>query len=188
MSDTYHLTVLGSGGAGKSALVVQFVHRHYCEIYDPTIEDVYRRQWQVDGKVAVADILDTAGQDEYISLRSSWYAGADGFLLVYNMCNRESFDNCQELCSDVLRFVDGTPTPFVVVATHSDLGDQRVVSELEGYEFATRCGPQSEYIEVSNRLRRNVDEAFTQVVRLSRDIKKQDVKRRSDLRKKCVLL
>ena len=46
----YKLVVLGSGGVGKSALTVQFVQGIFVEKYDPTIEDSYRKQVEVDGQ------------------------------------------------------------------------------------------------------------------------------------------
>ena len=57
----YHLVVLGSGGVGKSALTVQFVQGLFVESYDPTIEDAYKKQIEVDDKLCSLQILDTAG-------------------------------------------------------------------------------------------------------------------------------
>lgn len=57
----YKLVVLGSGGVGKSALTVQFVQSIFVEKYDPTIEDSYRKQIDVDGQQCMLEILDTAG-------------------------------------------------------------------------------------------------------------------------------
>ncbi|PIK50414.1 putative ras-related protein [Apostichopus japonicus] len=57
----YKLVVLGSGGVGKSALTVQFVQGIFVEKYDPTIEDSYRKQVEVEGQQCMLEILDTAG-------------------------------------------------------------------------------------------------------------------------------
>jgi small GTP-binding protein len=57
----YKLVVLGSGGVGKSALTVQFVQGIFVEKYDPTIEDSYRKQVEIDGQQCMMEILDTAG-------------------------------------------------------------------------------------------------------------------------------
>ncbi|KAI0297249.1 ras family-domain-containing protein [Multifurca ochricompacta] len=61
----YQLVVLGSGGVGKSALTIQFMHNHFVEEYDPTMEDLYRKQCVIDGSDALVDVLDTAGQEEF---------------------------------------------------------------------------------------------------------------------------
>ena len=58
--------VLGSGGVGKSALTVQFVQGIFVEKYDPTIEDSYRKQVEVDGQQCMLEILDTAGTVSFL--------------------------------------------------------------------------------------------------------------------------
>ena len=63
----YKIVVLGSGGVGKSALTVQFVQGIFVEKYDPTIEDSYRKQVEVEGQQCMLEILDTAG-----TVRAEW--------------------------------------------------------------------------------------------------------------------
>ena len=54
MTKDYKIVVLGSGGVGKSALTVQFVQNIFVEKYDPTIEDSYRKQIELDGQTVSA--------------------------------------------------------------------------------------------------------------------------------------
>mmetsp|Transcript_38734 Transcript_38734/g.62980 ORF Transcript_38734/g.62980 Transcript_38734/m.62980 type:complete len:80 (+) Transcript_38734:121-360(+) len=68
----YKLAVLGSGAVGKSALTIRLVTDNFLDEYDPTIEDSYRKQAVIDNKVALLDILDTAGQDEFSSMQVSF--------------------------------------------------------------------------------------------------------------------
>lgn len=67
----YKIVVLGSGGVGKSALTVQFVQEIFVEKYDPTIEDSYRKQVEVDGQQCMLEILDTAGTVSIILPRNT---------------------------------------------------------------------------------------------------------------------
>ena len=72
----YKIVVLGSGGVGKSALTVQFVQGIFVEKYDPTIEDSYRKQVEVDGQQCMLEILDTAGtvsKPYYLVFIIYWY-------------------------------------------------------------------------------------------------------------------
>lgn len=62
----YKLVVLGSGGVGKSALTVQFVQGIFVEKYDPTIEDSYRKQIEIDNRQCMLEILDTAGTVSFV--------------------------------------------------------------------------------------------------------------------------
>lgn len=61
--------VLGPGGVGKSCLTIRFVQGKFITEYDPTIEDSYRKQVNVDGVPYLLELLDTAGQEEYAAMR-----------------------------------------------------------------------------------------------------------------------
>jgi len=61
----HKVVVLGGGGVGKSTFLIQFVNGHFVNEYDPTIEERYRKQIEVDKVVCLLDITDTAGQEEY---------------------------------------------------------------------------------------------------------------------------
>jgi len=88
---TYNLVVLGDGAVGKTALTIQLCSHHFVEQFDPTIESSYRRQVEVDGTVALLDILDTAGQEEFTALRSQWIRAGEGYLIVYDITSEKSF-------------------------------------------------------------------------------------------------
>jgi len=61
----YRLAVVGGGGQGKSALTKQFLEGEFTEEYNPTVEDLHRKEIMVDGQFVIIDIVDTAGQEEY---------------------------------------------------------------------------------------------------------------------------
>jgi small GTP-binding protein len=79
----YKLVVVGGGGVGKSALTIQFIQSHFVDEYDPTIEDSYRKQCVIDDEVALLDVLDTAGQEEY--------GCASSLISIRHMCRLISF-------------------------------------------------------------------------------------------------
>jgi len=91
----YKITVLGGGGVGKSALTIRLITGTYEANYDPTIEDSYRKQVQIDNEPALMDILDTAGQEEYAALQDQWIREGDGFLIVYAINATESFTEAE---------------------------------------------------------------------------------------------
>ena len=78
----YKIVVLGSGGVGKSALTVQFVQGIFVEKYDPTIEDSYRKQVEVDGQQCMLEILDTAGT---VSKLFSFFKYNAGWIKITDM-------------------------------------------------------------------------------------------------------
>ena len=64
----HKVIVVGAGGAGKSALTQRFMYGNFVEEYEPTTADSYRKIIEVDGEKCQLDILDTAGQEEYVGI------------------------------------------------------------------------------------------------------------------------
>merc|ERR1712130_360048 len=102
----YKIVVLGSGGVGKSALTVQFVQGIFVEKYDPTIEDSYRKQVEVDGQQCMLEILDTAGTEQFTAMRDLYMKNGQGFVLVYSITAQSTFNDLQDLREQILRVKD----------------------------------------------------------------------------------
>ena len=148
-SSDYKVVVLGSGGVGKSALTIRFVTDNFLEDYDPTIEDSYRKQISVDEECARLDILDTAGQEEYSSMQDQWIRDGKGFLLVYAINQKSSFEEIHMIRDKILRSKDEDSVPIVLVGNKCDLADEREVSQDEAKELASSWG--CKWIEASAR-------------------------------------
>lgn len=159
----YKLVVVGGGGVGKSALTIQFIQSHFVDEYDPTIEDSYRKQCVIDEEVALLDILDTAGQEEYSAMREQYMRTGEGFLLVYSIIDKNSFDEIKGFQSQILRVKDTVSFPMILVGNKADLENERAVSEEERNTVAKQLKIKS--IETSAKLRVNVDQCFYELVR-----------------------
>lgn len=166
----YKLVVVGGGGVGKSALTIQFIQSHFVEEYDPTIEDSYRKQCVIDDEVAVLDILDTAGQEEFSAMREQYMHTGEGFLLVYSIIDRNSFEEIPKFYRQILRVKDRPEFPMVLVANKADLEGERVVSGAEGESLASEL--KIKYVETSAKHRIHVDKAFHDLVRVIRQAQK----------------
>lgn len=160
---TYKVVLCGGGGVGKSAITIMFVQSHFIEEYDPTIEDSYRKQVMIDDEACLLDILDTAGQEEYSAMRDQYMRTGEGFILVYSVTSRSSFDEIPAFYEQLLRVKDANRVPCVIVGNKSDLEHQREVTTYEGKELAKNLG--CEFIETSAKMRTNIDELFFKVVR-----------------------
>ncbi|KAH7912355.1 ras family-domain-containing protein [Hygrophoropsis aurantiaca] len=167
----YKLVVVGGGGVGKSALTIQFIQSHFVFEYDPTIEDSYRKQCVIDDEVALLDVLDTAGQEEYGAMREQYMRTGEGFLLVYSITSRDSFEEVSTFYQQILRVKDQNSFPIIIVANKCDLEYERQVGMNEGRDLARHFGCKS--IETSAKDRINVDEAFSTLVREIRKFNKQ---------------
>mmetsp|Transcript_13490 Transcript_13490/g.16097 ORF Transcript_13490/g.16097 Transcript_13490/m.16097 type:complete len:195 (-) Transcript_13490:248-832(-) len=159
----YKLAVLGSGAVGKSALTIRLVTDNFLDEYDPTIEDSYRKQAVIDNKVALLDILDTAGQDEFSSMQDQWMRDGKGFLLVYSIADRQSFEKVLELREKILRTKDTSEVPMVVVGNKCDLSDERVVDQMEGQKIANTWS--CPFYETSAKEKINNEKVFYELVR-----------------------
>ena len=95
--------------------------------YDPTIEDSYQKQCVIDGTVAKLDILDTAGQEEFSAMREQYMRSGEGFLLVFSLSDRRSFEDAARFHKEILRVKDRDEFPVMLVGNKADLDSQRVV-------------------------------------------------------------
>ncbi|KAJ3051290.1 Ras GTPase ras2 [Rhizophlyctis rosea] len=157
----YRLVVLGDGGVGKTALTIQ--------TYDPTIEDSYRKQVVIDDQPCILEVLDTAGQEEYTALRDQWIRDGEGFLLVYSITSRSTYDRVERFRDQIARVKDTDRVPLMLVGNKCDKVAEREVSKEEGIYLARRI--KCEFIETSAKTCVNVERAFYQVVRMIRQQK-----------------
>ncbi|GLI76768.1 GTP-binding protein [Penicillium ochrochloron] len=145
------IAIVGSRSVGKSSLTVRFVEQHFVESYYPTIENTFSRIIKHNGQDYATEIVDTAGQDEYSILNSKHFIGIHGYIIVYSVTSRQSFE------------MGADQVPLVIVGNKSDLkGDQRQVTLDEGRQLAEEfsCG----FTEASAFLDFNVAKAFDLII------------------------
>ncbi len=113
---------------------------------DPTIEDSYRKQVQIDDEICLLDILDTAGQgkyrlipfislfisylflclsEEYSAMRDQYMRTGQGFVLVYSITSRASFDEIDAFREQILRVKDQDYVPVLLAGNKCDLENER---------------------------------------------------------------
>jgi len=160
----YKIVVLGSGGVGKSALTVQFVQGIFVEKYDPTIEDSYRKQVEVDGQQCMLEILDTAGTEQFTAMRDLYMKNGQGFVLVYSITAQSTFNDLQDLREQILRVKDSEEVPMVLVGNKCDLEDERVVGKDQGMNMARQFGSCT-FMESSAKAKIGVTDIFFDLVR-----------------------
>jgi len=140
------------------------------------VPDSYRKQSVIDDEVALLDVLDTAGQEEYSAMREQYMRTGEGFLLVYSITSRNSFDEILTFHQQILRVKDKDYFPVVIVANKCDLESERQVSSAEGRAMAKRFG--CPFVETSAKQRVNVDESFNDLVREIRRYNKEQASSR----------
>lgn len=181
----YKIVILGSGGVGKSALTVQFVQGIFVEKYDPTIEDSYRKQVEVDGQQCMLEILDTAGTEQFTAMRDLYMKNGQGFILVYSITAQSTFNDLQDLREQILRVKDTDDVPMVLVGNKCDLEDERVVGKDLGKQLAQQFN--CSFMETSAKAKINVNDIFNDLVQ---QINKKSPEKKTSKKKKslCTLL
>ncbi|CAH2085230.1 unnamed protein product [Euphydryas editha] len=183
----YKIVVLGSGGVGKSALTVQFVQGIFVEKYDPTIEDSYRKQVEVDGQQCMLEILDTAGTEQFTAMRDLYMKNGQGFVLVYSITAQSTFNDLQDLREQILRVKDKDDVPMVLVGNKCDLEAERVVGKQQGANLANHFN--CVFMETSAKAKISVNEVFYDLVRQINKKSPKEEKKKSNIRKPiCQLL
>lgn len=172
LKSNYKLVIVGGGGVGKSAITLQFIQSYFAPDYDPTIEDSYTKQCVIDDIPAKLDILDTAGQEEFSAMREQYMRSGEGFLLVFSITERASFDEIHKFHRQILRVKDRDEFPMLMVGNKLDLDGQRMVWQEEAQQLARNL--RIPYIECSAKLRVNVDNAFYELVRVVRKFQQSE--------------
>jgi len=149
---------------------------NFLDEYDPTIEDSYRKQVMIDEETALLDILDTAGQEEFSSMQDQWMRDGKGFLLVYNITSRPTFDEVSNLYDKILRTKDTDKVPIVLVGNKCDLKEERQVSYEEGKALADGWG--CPFYETSAKKKINNETCFFQLVREIRTMEQKNPKKK----------
>ena len=160
----FKVVVLGSGGVGKSALTVKFVSGRFVDKYDPTIEDFYRKEIEVDAEPCVLEILDTAGTEQFASMRDLYIKNGQGFVVVYSIASLQTFQDIRTMKEQIARVKRNDRVPLLLVGNKVDLpAGQREVQSADGKSLAALWG--CPFLEASAKDATNVNDVFIEIVR-----------------------
>ena len=111
----------------------------------------------LNDQIIKMQIWDTAGQDRFRTLTSSYYRGAHGIIIVYDVTNKDSFDNVRQWMQEIEKFASENVNKLLV-GNKSDLEEQREVTYDEGVELAKKF--YIPFLEVSAKNATHVDDTF----------------------------
>ncbi|TRY50014.1 Ras [Cryptosporidium tyzzeri] len=160
----FKFIVIGDAGAGKSCLLHQFIENKFKKGSSHTIGVEFGSKIiTAGGKRIKLQIWDTAGQERYRSVTRSYYRGAAGALIVYDITNRESYNHLVNWLADA-RTLARVDISIIGVGNKLDLKDKRQVTFLE----ASRCAQENDilFLETSALTGEGVEEVFVKVTRL----------------------
>lgn len=163
------IIVMGKGGVGKSCLTQQFVNGMFVGAsYNATIEDKFTKNLEVDGVNVFAEILDTAGQDQYSALRKFFMPLGDVFVLVYDITQDFTFDEINPIKEEIFAANERhMQLPFILVGNKCDMDGDRVVTVEEGNslcETLQKSGGVWHFMEASAKENINVNDMFRKAI------------------------
>lgn len=176
----YKVTLLGAGGVGKSALTLRIISGVFTPTYNPTVEDYYRHDTMIDGVgPCIVEILDTAGTEQFASMRQLYISNCKAFALVYSIDDRSSFDETLDLYQQILSSVNSpAEVTVMLIGNKCDLEHRREVERSEGKQAARDMG-NCPFMETSAMDGTNVQEFFVKLVgSMSGRVKTSAVSRR----------
>ncbi|THH13130.1 hypothetical protein EW146_g7048 [Bondarzewia mesenterica] len=158
------LLLIGNSSVGKSSLLLRFSDEQWLpeDEASATIGVDFRvHKMDVKGKKVKLSIWDTAGQERFRTITSSYYRGAQGIILVYDVSSRESFDALPRWYSELETYVSESVVK-IVVGNKLDKEYSRQVPTAEAEAFAQRMN--SLFVEASAKTSVGVRDAFRNVV------------------------
>ena len=154
----FKVLLVGNSGVGKSSLFLSFMDKSWNETFVPTIGvDFKIKTINVNNMNIKYQVWDTAGQERFRTIISSYYKGAHGILLVYDITLKESFESLNDWLNEIKKNTSKNIVK-VLIGNKIDLNDKRVISFDEAKEFADNNSMK--YIETSAKTSTNVDQAF----------------------------
>ncbi|KAM7542860.1 hypothetical protein Aperf_G00000011624 [Anoplocephala perfoliata] len=155
--------IVGEMGVGKSCLMHQFTEKKFFPDCPHTIGVEFgTRIVEINEQKVKLQIWDTAGQERFRSVTRSYYRGAAGTLLVYDITRRSTFQRIQNWLSDARRLTSAN-TVMMMIGNKSDLEEQRDVS----YDDAKALADENNlmFLECSAKSGENVEEVFLETAR-----------------------
>jgi len=154
----FKLLLIGDSGVGKSCLLLRFMDNSYTESYISTIGVDFRIcSIDVNGKKIKLQIWDTAGQERFRTITSSYYRGAQGIIVVYDVTDMNSFVNIKQWLKEIERYASDKVN-ILIVGNKTDLKDKRVVTTLDAREYA--LNHDIDFLETSAKENTNVEKFF----------------------------
>lgn len=179
----FKLLLIGNSSVGKSCILLRFSDNIFNDNFLPTIGvDFKIRTFDLQSKTIKMQIWDTAGQERFKTITSSYYRGAHGVILVYDITDRQSFNDLENWQTETEKHASEDIVKMLI-GNKNDLESSRVVTFNEGKSYAMANG--MEFIETSAKGNINIEEAFFMIARkIKEKVQKFEEKHSGELYKK----
>ncbi|GAB0092999.1 GTP-binding protein Rheb homolog [Sergentomyia squamirostris] len=153
-----NIAMMGYRSVGKSSLCIQFVQGQFVDYYDPTIENAFSKVTRINSTDYEVKLVDTAGQDEYSIFPAQYSMDFHGYVLVYSINSRKSFEVIQIIYEKLSDVMGSAHLPVVLVGNKTDLHQERAVTPEEGQKLADTW--RANFLETSAKQNESVADIF----------------------------
>lgn len=156
------ILVVGDSSVGKSCLLLRYADNTFSNTHMATIGVDFKLKTEViNNKKTKIQIWDTAGQERFRTITGSYYRGAHGIILVFDVTNEESFKNIPRWLDEIKSHASDTVS-ICLIGNKCDLKNQRAVTVAQAEELAKEL--DIPYLETSAKDAINVDKAFQTII------------------------
>jgi len=161
----FKFLLIGDSGVGKSCILLRFADNSFTDNFISTIGvDFKMKTIDLDGKRVKLQIWDTAGQERFQTITTSYYRGAHGLIICFDVTNKASFDNIQKWLDDIERHAPGH-VARLLVGNKCDLESKRMVDYFTAKQLADKLNIP--YLETSAKDSINIDRSFEKLASLA---------------------
>ena len=159
----FKIVLIGDSFVGKTNIMSKYLKNEFHEDSKATVGVEFgAKKFDIEGKSVKAQIWDTAGQERYKSITTTYYKGAKGALIVYDITRKETFDSVDRWISELINSGDKNIT-MLLIGNKCDLDNQRQVSKEQGEEKAKAF--KVAFLETSASSGENLDVAFEMIMK-----------------------
>jgi len=159
----FKLLIIGDAGVGKSSILLRFTDDSFDDHIQSTIGvDFKVKHMDVRDKRVKLTVWDTAGQERFRTLTSSYYRGAQGVVLVYDVTQRDSFENLEQWLKEVKLHTSESGEGVVKLLVGNKIDLERNVSREEAEDWARSQGMM--FLEASAKTKLGIRQCFLEVV------------------------
>lgn len=168
----FKIIIIGNSGVGKSSLLLRFTDRIFEYSHVSTIGVDFKIQTiQLDNKIIKMQIWDTAGNERFRTITTSYYRGSHGVCIVFDLTDKQSFENINSWFTEIEKYASNN-IKKILVGNKCDISKDREISYQEANEFANKLNIP--YIETSAKDSINVQELF---INLAKTLKEDKLKK-----------
>ena len=156
---SYKVLLLGNSYVGKTCILLRFSEDTYKDDYEVTIGLNYRiKTLNIDNNPIRMQIWDTSGEEKFKAIAKNFYRGAHGVLLIYDICEKNSFLDVKSWIEQIIENTDNDDIVMILCGNKCDMEKERNISRNEGENLANSY--KIPFFECSAKENINIDEIF----------------------------